>query len=161
MVSITLMIDLLVVSFLQLFSTVSSSAVLIGDGCDNTHLNPGDSVLLYCFLNNTGLSGLNQLVWISPVTISLLVSSDSVVSMGYTVAVVGGSDTENTVNSSISFIATTQHDNTVVTCQDVLNPPNKATCIILVYSKLYMLLILITYHFGFYYTQLLLVHQLT
>ena len=118
-------------------------------------------MVLYCFVNNSGLTGLNLLFWRSPVTIVLLVNLGPIASMGYTVAFVGGSDTENTVNSSFSFIATTKHDNLVVTCQDALNPPNKATCILLVYSKLYMLLILITYYFGCYHAQLLLVHQLT
>ena len=118
-------------------------------------------MVLYCFVNNTGLTGLNLLFWRSAVTIVLLVNLGPIASMGYTVAFVGGSDTEKTVNSSFSFIATTKHDNLVVTCQDTLTPPNKATCIILVYSKLYMLLILITYYFGCYHTQLLLVDQLT
>ena len=116
---------------------VNSSAVIVGHGCvetDNTYLNPGDSVTIYCFVNNTG-GFQNLLSWTKPILVILVLSSVPSSSMGYTAAVVDGDNTEMTLNSSFSFIATKQQDDIVVTCRDNLNPPNEATCTVLVYSK--------------------------
>ena len=102
------------------------------------YLNPGDTVILNCSVNNPS-AAVNLLLWNVPIggASQLILSSGSSSDSNslFSATLISADDVARTVSSQLMFTASEILDEMKVTCINNENPQNEDTCTLLVTSK--------------------------